>query len=100
MNKNHLNSFERSETVIAWALLFAAGAVLALLLTFGGVHWLLEQVTASGNFKSGVVTTVLGLGLVLIGPVLLLAVMAILPRWWVRSVKAAIRKLLFGTSPK
>ncbi len=99
MNKNRLNSLERGETVIAWALLFAGGAVLAFLLTFGGVHWLLEQVTASESFKASVVTAALGLGLVLIGPVLLLAVMAILPRWWIRSVKAAARKLFIGSWP-
>ncbi len=98
MDKDHLNSFGRGETVIAWALLFAAGAVLALLLTLGGVHWLHEQITASENFKASVVTAVLGLGLVIIGPVLLLAVIAILPRWWIRSVKAATRKLFIGSS--
>ena len=98
MNKVHLHTTERSETIIAWALLFTAGAVIALLLTFGGLHWLYEQVVATQNIKSSIVTAILGLGLVFIGPVLLLALAAVLPRWWFRAIKTAVRKMFVHSS--
>jgi hypothetical protein len=93
VNKDYLRGVRHRQTIIAWALLFASGAAVALLLTFGGLHWLLEQVTAAQNAKSSTVAAILALGPVLIGPVLLLALAAVLPRWWFHAVKIMFRRL-------
>ena len=69
------------------AVLFMAGIAIAALLTVGGVHWLAQQIDLASNFKSSVVTLILGLGLVLVGPVLLWALATLLPRWWFKSMK-------------
>jgi hypothetical protein len=72
-----------------------AGACGALLITFGGVQWLTAQIAAAGDFKSGLIAGVLGLGLVLLGPVLLWALAALLPRWWFRAAGARLKQLIF-----
>jgi len=77
----------RIETVLALAMVFMAGAVGSLLLTVGGVHWLIQQVDLADSLKSSIITLVLGLGLVFVGPVLLWALTTVLPRWWFRRVK-------------
>jgi len=71
---------------LAGVLVFIVGLAITLALTIGGAHELVQHVTAAGSLKSGIITLVVGLGLVLIGPVLLLALIMMLPRWWFRDV--------------
>ncbi len=94
MRKNKTLNAERSDAVIAWAALLILGIALAALLTLGGVQWLGEQLDTARTFKSEIVTTVLGMGLVVIGPVLLLALVLMFPRWWIRAATARIKRLL------
>ena len=54
--------------------------VIALILTVGGAIDLVSQVAAAPNFKAGLITLVLHLGLVLIGPALLVAYINFMPR--------------------
>jgi len=89
----------RREAKIAWAMLLVLGTALAVLLTVGGVQWLGEQLNTARNFKSELVTTVLGMGLVVIGPVLLLALVLTFPRWWLRAAAARLKKTLLYAVP-
>ena len=99
VKKTQPPDINRREAMVAWLVLLVLGTALAVLLTMGGVQWLGEQLGAAKNFKSGVVTTVLGMGLVVIGPVLLLALVLIFPRWWLRAAAARIKKVLLYAVP-
>lgn len=68
----------------------------ALLLSLGGLQWTVQQIALAGDFKSELITGVLGLGLVIIGPVLLWALTALLPRRWFRAIGARLRQLVFN----
>ncbi len=104
MTQRHVTGFadphdripERRRAPLSWAVLLFAGCCGALLLTFGGIQWLTEQVAAAGDFKSELITGVLGLGLVLVGPVLLWALAALLPQWWLRGLGARFKRLIFN----
>lgn len=85
---------DRRKPPFAWALLLVACIGVSAVLTLGGVHWLVEQVTAAGDFKSELITAVLGLGLVLVGPVLLLALAVILPTWWFKDMRVRIVSII------
>ena len=54
--------------------------VIALILTIGGTIDLISQVADAPNVKAGLITLVLHLGLVLIGPALLVAYINFMPR--------------------
>jgi len=87
---------ERREVAIAWSLIFFVGIASALLLTLGGVQWLVEQLGDNADFKTHLITIILGLGFILVGPVLLFALAIVAPQWWFRAIKARARKLLGG----
>ena len=53
---------------------------IALILTVGGAVDLISQVAEATSFKAGLITLVLHLGLVLIGPALLVAYINFMPR--------------------
>ena len=74
------------------------GGVLAMVLTLGGVHWLLDQRAAAPDFKSEIIATILGMGFVFVGPVLLFALAVLSPQWWLRSVKSRVKRLLLGVN--
>jgi hypothetical protein len=98
---NHLRSPDKTRTLSAEAALAAAVFILAgiggaFLMTLGGVQWLMDQLALAGDFKSELITTVLGLGMVILGPILLLAVAVILPPWWFRSLWRRLRGLVLG----
>lgn len=105
MTQRHVTGYDdthdhipaRRRAPLWWAVLLFAGCCGALLLTFGGIQWLSEQVAAAGDFKSELITGVLGLGLVLVGPVLLWALAALLPQWWLRGLAARIKHLVCDT---
>lgn len=84
---------------MSWTVLLIAGCCGALLLTFGGIQWLTEQIAAARGFKSELITGVLGLGLVVVGPVLLWALAALLPQWWLRALAARFKRLIFEEPP-
>jgi hypothetical protein len=90
------NRMLSTEGALVGVFFILAGISGALLMTFGGLQWLLAQIALAGDLKSGFVTTVLGLGLVLLGPILLLAVAVILPQWWFRSLWLRLRGLACG----
>lgn len=81
---------KRGEISLILTLVFIAVAAVMTMLTLGGVHALVELVTSAANFKASIVAGVLGLGLVVLGPVLLLALAVLLPRWWLRDMKHRI----------
>jgi hypothetical protein len=81
---------QRGEISLILTLVFIAVAAVMTMLTLGGVHALVELVTAADNFKASIVAGVLGLGLVVLGPVLLLGLAILLPRWWLRDMKRRI----------
>ncbi|MBY0509522.1 MAG: hypothetical protein K2P94_05160 [Rhodospirillaceae bacterium] len=81
---------KRGEISLILTLVFIAGAAVMTMLTLGGVHALVQLVTSAANFKASIVAGVLGLGLVVLGPVLLLALAVLLPRWWLRDMKHRI----------
>jgi len=81
----------KAKGIWGWAFALVAGIAASLILTFGGLQWVMVQVDAASDTKSGLITGVLGLGLVLIGPVLLFALAASVPQWWLASVKAHFR---------
>jgi hypothetical protein len=85
---------ERREASLILAIIFVFGLGATLLLTLGGAHALVQLVAMAGTFKSTIITGVLGMGLVVLGPVLLLALAVILPRWWFRDMKTRVAKLL------
>jgi uncharacterized membrane protein len=85
---------ERRVASLGGALVFFAGIIFTALLTFAGLHAFVQQVTAADGVRSGLVTVVLSLGLVLVGPALLWALTVIWPRWWFRSVKDQMKALL------
>lgn len=84
----------RREASLILAIIFVFGLGGTLLLTLGGAHALVQLVAMAGTFKSTVITGVLGMGLVILGPVLLLALAVILPSWWFRDMKTRVAKLL------
>lgn len=98
MNKNPKyidrprNPVPRDASIIL-AIVFFVGIGVTFMLTLGGVHALVQLVSAADGIKSSVIASVLGLGLVVLGPVLLWALAVILPRWWFRDVKNRVRKL-------
>jgi TRAP-type C4-dicarboxylate transport system permease small subunit len=53
---------------------------IALILTVGAAIDLINQVLAAPNLKAGLITLVLHLGMVLLGPALLLAYVNLIPR--------------------
>lgn len=67
---------------------------MALVLTFGGVHWLLDQRAAAPDFKSEIIATILGMGFVFVGPVLLFALAVLSPQWWLREANSRVKRLL------
>ena len=85
---------DRRKPSLGWALLLVACIAVSAVLTLGGAHWLIEQVTAAGDFKSELITAVLGLGLVLVGPVLVLGLAVILPTWWFRAMRLRIVRMI------
>lgn len=84
----------RRKPPLSWALLLIVCIAVSALLTLGGAHWLVEQVSVAGDFKSELITAVLGLGLVLVGPVLVLALAVILPSWWFRAMRLRIVRMI------
>lgn len=81
---------KRGEISLILTLVFIAVAAVMTVLTLGGVHALVQLVSSAANFKASIVMGVLGLGLVVLGPVLLLGVAVVLPRWWLRDMKHRI----------
>ncbi len=84
---------QRSEISLILTVVFIAVAAVMTMLTLGGVHALMQLVNAADSFKASVVAGVLGLGLVVLGPVLLLGLAVVLPRWWLRDMKHRIASM-------
>jgi len=80
-----------------WGLALLAGILLSLAVTFGGLQWVTTQIDAASDIKSSLITGILGLGLVLIGPVLLFAMAVFTPQWWLLSIKAHFRSRFLNT---
>lgn len=81
---------QRGEISLILTFVFVAVAVVMTMLTLGGMHALVQLVTAAHGVKASIVAGVLGLGLVVLGPVLLLGLAVLLPRWWLRDMKQRI----------
>ena len=89
---------DHREMAWIWGLLFVASMVCALVLTLGGVQWLIHQLAAAVDFKAALITTVLGLGFVFIGPILLLALAVLSPPWWLRGLKQRAKRFFTGAA--
>jgi len=100
VNTNRPQNAEPRDSQALWAALLLLGTGIAALLTVGGVRWLSDQLALADTFKAEVVTVVLGTGLVILGPTLLLALVFMLPRWWFRAAAGSVRKWLFATDQK
>lgn len=97
MLNSHINPHdEHRELALGWTLLFILGSVIAAMLTLGGLHWLLEQRAAAPDLKAEIVATILGMGFVFVGPVLLFALGVLSPQWWLRGVKSRAKRLVIG----
>jgi hypothetical protein len=70
---------------------------LALVLTAGGIIDFLGQVLSAPNLKAGLIAAVLHLGLVLMGPALLLAYINLMPRERLPRALATVRIGAFAT---
>jgi hypothetical protein len=100
VNKSRLQSAEPRGSRALWAALLLLGTGIAALLTAGGVRWLSDQLALADTFKAELVTVVLGTGLVILGPTLLLGLVFMLPRGWFRAAAGSVRKWLYATAQK
>ncbi len=97
MLNSQINHGGRPELALGWTVLFFLGSIVAAMLTLGGVHWLLEQRAVAPDFKAELIATILGMGFVFVGPVLLFALAVLSPQWWLHAVKARAKRLVFGS---
>jgi hypothetical protein len=75
---------------------FVALVAFAMLLTIAGSSELIDQVTAARNLRSGLTATVLDFGLVVVGPVLVLAYFHLMPRATLMRVLGNLRGFFLG----
>ncbi len=90
----------RSWAIRAGTVIFVVGAIIALLMTLSGARELLDQVNAAPDSKSGFITMVIGFGLVLLGPVLLVALGMLIPHQWLPTAFERIDAFLAGDGSK
>jgi hypothetical protein len=92
MNKRPLSGAGRTLRRRIWAFrlgtaAFVIGAIIALLVTLTGARELLTQLDAApSDGRSELITMVLGFGLVLLGPVLMVALAVFTPSQWLPRV--------------
>ena len=79
---------------------FVLGAIVALLVTLGGARELLDQLDEAPDGSSGLITMVIGFGLVLLGPVLLAALAVFMPQQCLPGFFERIGDHLSGDRPK
>ncbi len=84
---------ERDEVSVTGAVLFVLGLGVTLICSTIGIQWVSQQMAAADGFKSDLVALVLGLGLVLVGPVLLLALATLFPSGGWRALRRGMSAL-------
>ena len=78
-------------------MVFLLVVAAALMVTVIGARELIGQVLAAHSLKSGVITSVVDLGLVIVGPVLLLAYIRLMPQAVMLGVFARLRGRTLGS---
>ena len=79
---------------------FVGGAIIALLITLSGARELLDQLDDAPDGSSHLITLVIGSGLVVLGPVLLMALAVLMPQHWLPDIFERIGDYLTGERTK
>jgi hypothetical protein len=82
-----ISTAERRDATLAFSIVFGFGALIAIGLTINGTYLLIHTLTNGRGANSVLSALCLGMLLAFPGPMILVCLSAILPRWWFQTVK-------------